>query len=82
MKRGWGVSFPGGVIGIALNLEEDEVGCVILGDVSQLKQGDVLATADSSDAQVALLSAQATLAAAQSRLTNDQANSKTPSSTI
>ena len=34
------VSFPGGVIGIALNLEEDEVGCVILGDVSQLKQGD------------------------------------------
>ena len=38
------VSFPGGVIGIALNLEEDEVGCVILGDVSQLKQGDEVAT--------------------------------------
>ena len=38
------VSFPGGVIGIALNLEEDEVGCIILGDVSQLKQGDEVAT--------------------------------------
>ncbi len=38
------VSFPGGVIGIALNLEEDEVGCVILGDVSQLKQGDEVST--------------------------------------
>ena len=30
------VQFPGGAIGIALNLEEDEVGCVILGDISQL----------------------------------------------
>ena len=48
----------------------------------KVKQGDVLATADSSDAQVALLSAQANLSAAQSRLTNDQADSKTPSSTI
>jgi F-type H+-transporting ATPase subunit alpha len=38
------VSFPGGVIGIALNLEEDEVGCVILGDVSGLKQGDEVST--------------------------------------
>ena len=38
------VSFPGGVIGIALNLEEDEVGCVVLGDVSQLKEGDEVAT--------------------------------------
>ena len=34
------VQFPGGAIGIALNLEEDEVGCVVLGDVSNLKQGD------------------------------------------
>jgi len=38
------VSFPGGVVGIALNLEEDEVGCIILGDVSQLKEGDEVAT--------------------------------------
>ena len=34
------VQFPGGTIGIALNLEEDEVGCVVLGDISQLKEGD------------------------------------------
>ena len=34
------VSFPGGAIGIALNLETDEVGCVVLGDVSKLKEGD------------------------------------------
>jgi len=38
------VQFPGGAIGIALNLEEDEVGCVILGDVSQLKEGDEVST--------------------------------------
>jgi F-type H+-transporting ATPase subunit alpha len=34
------IAFPGGVIGIALNLEADEVGVVILGDVSNLKEGD------------------------------------------
>jgi len=38
------VEFPGGVHGIALNLEEDEVGCVILGDYSALKQGDEVRT--------------------------------------
>ena len=38
------VQFPGGAIGIALNLEENEVGCVILGDVSQLKEGDEVKT--------------------------------------
>jgi F-type H+/Na+-transporting ATPase subunit alpha len=34
------VEFPGGVMGIALNLEEDEVGVVALGDVADLKEGD------------------------------------------
>ena len=34
------IEFPGEVFGIALNLEEDSVGCVILGDVSRLKEGD------------------------------------------
>lgn len=34
------IEFKGGVYGIALNLEEDEVGCVILGDYSHLKEGD------------------------------------------
>ncbi len=38
------VQFPGGTIGIALNLEEDEVGCVVLGDISQLKEGDEVTT--------------------------------------
>ena len=34
------VEFPGDTIGIALNLEEDEVGVVVLGEASHLKQGD------------------------------------------
>jgi F-type H+-transporting ATPase subunit alpha len=38
------IEFPGGVMGIALNLAEDDVGCVVLGDVSQLKQGDQVKT--------------------------------------
>ena len=43
------VEFPGRVFGIALNLEEDEVGCVILGDYADLKEGDeVRSTGNSS----------------------------------
>ena len=38
------VEFPGNVYGIALNLEEDEVGVVILGDPSRLKEGDQVKT--------------------------------------
>src|SRR5476651_1364827 len=38
------VQFPGGAIGIALNLEADEVGCVILGDIAKLKEGDEVQT--------------------------------------
>ncbi|AHF90771.1 F0F1 ATP synthase subunit alpha [Opitutaceae bacterium TAV5] len=38
------VQFPGGVTGIALNLEQDEVGCIVLGDVSHLKEGDEVRT--------------------------------------
>ena len=38
------VQFPGNAIGIALNLEEDEVGCVVLGDVSGLREGDEVFT--------------------------------------
>ena len=34
------IEFPGGTIGIALNLEEDEVGAVILGESNHLKEGD------------------------------------------
>ncbi len=38
------VDFGNGVYGLALNLEEDEVGCVILGDYSKLKEGDEAST--------------------------------------
>lgn len=34
------IEFPGGTFGIALNLEEDELGCVVMGDVAHLKEGD------------------------------------------
>jgi F-type H+-transporting ATPase subunit alpha len=34
------IDFGKGVFGLALNLEEDEVGCVVLGDYSKLKEGD------------------------------------------
>ena len=38
------IEFPGGLTGIALNLEEEAVGCVILGDTSKLKEGDEVNT--------------------------------------
>jgi F-type H+-transporting ATPase subunit alpha len=34
------VTFPSGVVGVALNLEEDAVGVIILGDFSKIKEGD------------------------------------------
>ena len=34
------LDFPGGIAGIAMNLEEDQVGAVLLGDYSSLKEGD------------------------------------------
>jgi F-type H+-transporting ATPase subunit alpha len=36
------LEFPGGILGIALNLEEDNVGCAILGDVKHIKEGDIV----------------------------------------
>ncbi|RKY01866.1 F0F1 ATP synthase subunit alpha [Candidatus Poribacteria bacterium] len=35
------VEFPNGVLGIALNLEEDNVGCVLLGEERLVKEGDI-----------------------------------------
>src|SRR5256714_2623132 len=35
------VEFPGGIFGQALNLEEDSVGCVILGPDRGIKEGDI-----------------------------------------
>src|SRR5690242_17969157 len=34
------LEFPGGVTGMALNLEEDSVGVVLLGDPTAVKEGD------------------------------------------
>ena len=34
------LTFPHGVTGIALNLEEDQVGVVLLGDYTEIKEGD------------------------------------------
>ena len=34
------LEFPGGVSGLTLNLEEESVGAVILGDYSEIKEGD------------------------------------------
>ncbi len=36
------LEFPGGILGIALNLEEDNVGCAVLGDVRNIKEGDTV----------------------------------------
>ena len=34
------LSFPHGIAGIAMNLEEDQVGVVILGEYTEIKEGD------------------------------------------
>ncbi len=38
------IEFPGGKFGIALNLEETEVGCVLLGDGLDVQEGDEVKT--------------------------------------
>ena len=38
------LEFPNGIIGLALNLEEDSVGAVILGGYSEIKEGDEVKT--------------------------------------
>ncbi len=36
------LEFPGGILGMALNLEEDNVGVAILGDDTHIKEGDMV----------------------------------------
>ncbi len=36
------LAFPNKIYGLALNLEEDNVGCVLLGDETQIKEGDLV----------------------------------------
>ena len=38
------IEFPGGVMGLAMNLEENEVGTVIIGNASSLREGDTCKT--------------------------------------
>ena len=38
------LEFPGGIKGMALNLEEETVGAVILGDYTSIKEGDTVKT--------------------------------------
>ncbi|HBA88914.1 MAG TPA: F0F1 ATP synthase subunit alpha, partial [Geobacter sp.] len=36
------LEFPGGITGMVLNLEEDNVGAAILGEFSEIKEGDTV----------------------------------------
>jgi F-type H+-transporting ATPase subunit alpha len=36
------LEFPGGIFGLCLNLEEDNVGVAIMGDDTQIKEGDIV----------------------------------------
>src|SRR5450432_432923 len=42
VQAGEMVEFPGGIKGMALNLERDNVGVVVFGDDSKLKEGDTV----------------------------------------
>jgi F-type H+-transporting ATPase subunit alpha len=42
IQAGEMVEFPGGIRGMALNLENDNVGCVIFGSDREIKEGDVV----------------------------------------
>ncbi len=42
VQAGEMVEFPGNILGMALNLEEDNVGIVIFGDDREIKEGDVV----------------------------------------
>src|SRR5436309_1138545 len=38
------IEFPGGLYGLALNLEETEVGCILLGDFTEVTEGTEVKT--------------------------------------
>lgn len=40
------IEFPGGIFGMILNLEEDNVGCVLLGSDKHIKEGDIVKRTD------------------------------------
>jgi F-type H+-transporting ATPase subunit alpha len=36
------LEFPGGVLGLAFNLDEDQIGCVVLGESAHIEEGDLV----------------------------------------
>jgi F-type H+-transporting ATPase subunit alpha len=36
------LAFPGGLLGLAFNLDEDEIGCVLLGEYEHIEEGDLV----------------------------------------
>jgi F-type H+/Na+-transporting ATPase subunit alpha len=36
------LEFPGGVLGLAFNLDEDQIGCIVLGESAQIEEGDLV----------------------------------------
>ena len=36
------LEFPGGLLGVAFNLDEDEIGCIIFGDAARIEEGDAV----------------------------------------
>ncbi|MBS0379221.1 MAG: F0F1 ATP synthase subunit alpha [Proteobacteria bacterium] len=44
VRYGEMLEFPGNIFGLALNLEQDSVGAVVLGDYKNLKEGDTVKT--------------------------------------
>ncbi|MGZ4137557.1 MAG: F0F1 ATP synthase subunit alpha [Actinomycetota bacterium] len=36
------LEFPGGILGIAFNLDENEIGCIILGESDKIEEGDAV----------------------------------------
>jgi len=36
------LEFPNGVMGVAMNLEEDNVGCILFGEDTLIKEGDIV----------------------------------------
>jgi F-type H+/Na+-transporting ATPase subunit alpha len=44
VRYGEMIEFPGNVFGLALNLEQDSVGAVVLGEYKSIKEGDTVKT--------------------------------------
>jgi F-type H+-transporting ATPase subunit alpha len=49
VKYGEMLEFPGGSFGLALNLEQDSVGAVVLGEYKHIKEGDTVKTTGGAD---------------------------------